>query len=233
MKQTITPIAGKTQLLVNTVPNSTPVAPKSNKSFEQQFEDATGKNFNKYYKEFYPKLLWQIKKLKIDNLDADFITTEAFMHCLQIIDRYDPKYAFSTWLFHIARNIALQHKKKASKMILVDGNADESDMDSPEAGINYYVNNLTKVDDTSDNEEYEKRVSKKYNLTLKAISGLSDKYKNIIKYCDIDKKSYNEIVEITGLPMQTVKNRVFHGRSKVIDSLKKEFNYINNTADMF
>lgn len=233
MKQTTTPITGQSQLLVNTNPStSTETKTPSTKSYELQFEEATGKNFNQFYKEYYPKLLWQIKKLKIDHLDADFITTEAFMHSLTQIEKYDSKYAYSTWLFHMAKNIALQHKKKAAKIVLVDSGSDDSDMDSPEAGINYYVNNLTKVDDELDNNEYEKKVARKYNLTLKAIAGLKDKYKDIVKLCDVDKKTYLEIVEITGLPMQTVKNRVFHGRNKIIESLKKEFNYINNMADM-
>lgn len=227
MKQTTQPIQEQSTLSINVGTK------KTSNNYEAIFLEKTGKKFNDFYKEFYPKLLWQIKKISIDDIDADYITTEAFMHSLEKIEMYNPEFAYSTWLFHIAKNIAYQYKKKRSKIVLIDGSTDDNDVDSSSASMNYYVNNLTKVDDILDNEEYEKKVQLKYKLTLKAISSLKDKYRHILELCDIDKKSYLEIVEITGLPMQTVKNRVFHGRSKIIESLKKEFKYINETVDLY
>lgn len=226
MTQTHTPITGKSQLLVKTESRTT------NNNYELIFKEKTGKDFNQFYKEYFPKLLWQIKKLNIEGIDADFIATEGFMHSLEQIEKYQPEFAYSTWLFHMTKNIALQYKKKKSKIVLIDSMSDDTDIDSPEAGINYYVNNLTKVDDVIETDEYEKKVQMKYKLTLKAIAGLKDKYKEIVYMCDVEKKSYKEIEEITGLPMQTVKNRIFHGRNKITEDLKKEFNYINNTVDV-
>ena len=41
----------------------------------------------------------------------------------------------------------------------------------------------------------------------------------------------NDIVEITGLPMQTVKNRLHHGRLNLESELKDKFKRINEIQD--
>lgn len=235
MKQVTEPITEKTSVKIKnalqSTEKSTPIVNRT--SFEDVFYQKTGKKFNEFYKKYYPKLVWQIKKINIDTLDAEDIANKAFMHSLEKIEMYDNRWAYSTWLFDMAKNFAYQYKNQQAKTILIESiNDDSSDDDESFSALQYYLNNVTKCeDDHKDIEDYEKKLQIKYKLTLRCISQLKEKYKTIIELCDIYGKSYKEICDITSLPMQTVKNRLHHGRLKIEESLKKEFEYINKISD--
>jgi DNA-directed RNA polymerase specialized sigma24 family protein len=68
----------------------------SNLSYEEQFLQATGKNFNVYYKKFYNKLVYYIKSMSITQLDAEELAATAFMTSLEKIHQYKPEYQYST-----------------------------------------------------------------------------------------------------------------------------------------
>lgn len=191
-------------------------------SYEKIFQEKTKKDFNEFYKKYYPKLVWKIKSMNITPLDAEDIANQAFMRALDKIDTYDPQWNFSTWLFHIGRNMGYLYKKNQNKHIFIDIESTNEDEWTP---LQTHLQHKT-IDTSAEDHEYEDRLSKKYKLSLREISHLPEKYKYIIELCDIQGKTYNEIVEITNLPLQTVKNRLFHGRLKLEDSLKEKFKYI-------
>lgn len=203
------------------------------RNLELIFLEKTGKNFNAFYSKYYKKLVWQIQKLNINILDAEGIANDAFMHSLEKIDQYNPEYHYSTWLFTIGRNKAYEYKNLNAKTILVDTNNEGNDNDTFNT-FQYYLN--TKIDNLSKNIDNEKMLSFKYNETLKQIATLDPKYKIIIELSDIHGKSYNEIIDILGNELhldpdqrlQTVKNRLHHGRSKIEKQLKSKFQYIMN-----
>lgn len=192
-------------------------------NYEKIFKQKTGKNLNEFYQKYFPKLVWQIKSMSIDTAEAEDIAQEAFIRAFEKIDTYDPQWHFSTWLFTLGKNMGRQFKK-SKKMVFVDIEATNDEDWTP---LQTHIQHKT-IDNSLDNVEYEERLSKKYTLTLKEISGLPDKYKHIIELSDIQGKSYNEIAEITSLPLQTVKNRIFHGRLKLDDALKGKFKWIHD-----
>jgi DNA-directed RNA polymerase specialized sigma24 family protein len=72
------------------------VTVSSNLSYEEKFLQATGKNFNVYYKKFYNKLVYYIKSMSITELDAEELAAMAFMTSLEKIHQYNPEYQYST-----------------------------------------------------------------------------------------------------------------------------------------
>jgi RNA polymerase sigma-70 factor (ECF subfamily) len=136
------------------------------------------------------------------------------MKSLDKIDSFDPKYTYKTWLFTIAKRLALQHKIDQKKIINVDVN-ESSQNDSGEYENRNILITQEEVDDPNETVEYEKHVAMKYNATLAEISKLDIKYRRFLELYNIEGKSYNEIVEIMGVPLQTVKNRLHYGRNKI------------------
>lgn len=222
---------------INSVP--TVQKPVSTKSYEQQFLEKTGKDFNTFYAKYYKKLVWIIQQMNINSIDAEGLTNDAFMQALNKIEMYNPQYHFSTWLFDIGKKMAYQYKKDQKKReILVDTNGDGSDEDD-----NTYdpVQNYLRTKIDSSQEEYNSHnISNiKYAETLKEIANLDPKYKRIIELSDIQGKSYNEICEIMGEELgsaegktkeqvyaqhlQTVKNRLHHGRLRLEKALEEKF----------
>jgi len=215
--------------------------PGNTKSYEQLFLEKTGKDFNTFYKKYYNKLVWIIQRMNINTIDAEGLTNDAFMQALNKIDKYNPQYHFSTWLFDIGKKMAYQYKNDQKKReILVDTTSDDSEDNDP---IQYYLKN--KMDSVYVESDSQKLIACKYDETLREISKLDPKYKRIIELSDIQGKSYNQIIEILGTELShvqdkngkihiktpeqclgTVKNRLHHGRLRLENNLKEKFKLI-------
>ncbi len=228
-----TPIAEQSTLKIKTG-TSTPPRTSRETDFEKIFEEKTKKKFTVFYKTYYPKLVWLIRGINIDHSAAEDIANMAFMKSLEKIEMYNPQWHYSTWLFDIAKNMAYQHKKVSAKTVCVESISEDSEVDvdfGSQSGLKFYVNAVTKVDDSDEKAQYDRTSDTKYKLTLKAISRLKDKYKSVIELRDIQCKTYTEITELTGLNMQTVKNRLHHGRMKLEEELSEKFSWINENMD--
>jgi RNA polymerase sigma factor (sigma-70 family) len=215
---------------VNSSTNSDEV---SKTHYEDLFRQKTGKDFNTFYNKYYTKLVWKITQMNINTLDAEDIANRAFMQSLNKIEMYNPEYNYSTWLFDIAKKMAFQFKKDESRMIMVEMSNDDSDGEDGFDPVHGYITHKI-ADDYTKNVSYEKIMQLKYKETLKAISKLDSKYRKIIELSDIQGKSYNEICDILGdelgttakQRLQTVKNRLHHGRIKVEAATEKKFRQI-------
>lgn len=203
-------------------------------SYEQQFREKTGKDFNVFYSKYYTKLVWIIQRMNINSIDAEGLANDAFMQSLNKIEMYNPQYHFSTWLFDIGKKMAYQYKKDQKKLaICVDMSSGESnDEDNVYDPVQAFLKN--KIDTYDTDISTQKLMNLKYNETLKEISNLNPKYKRIIELSDVQGKTYNEICEILGddlgttpeQRLQTVKNRLHHGRIKLENNLKTRFSLI-------
>ena len=82
---------------------------------EKVFVERTGKDFSTLYKKYYPKLIYFTSKMCNDAQTAEDISTDSFMTAFEKIDKYEKvKAQFSTWLFTIAKNLALQNIKNGT-----------------------------------------------------------------------------------------------------------------------
>lgn len=203
-------------------------------SYEEKFKKVTNQDFNSFYKKYYPKLVWQVQRMNINVIDAEDLANRAFIQSIDKIDQYNPEYNFSTWLFTTGKNMAYKFKKDNARTVLVDTNSTGSDNDDSVAfdAIQYHQN--IKMDNVGEDLESQNITELKAYETLKEIEKLGPKYKTIIELCDIEGFSYNDIVDLMGrelgttpeLQLQTVKNRLFHGRTKLEKNLRRKFNYI-------
>lgn len=196
-----------------------------NNYYEQLFFEKTGKDFNIFYKKYYTKLVWIIQRMNITQIDAEDLANQAFIQALNKIEQYNNQYHFSTWLFDIGKKYAYQYKNKQAKSeILVDTTVDIDDNGNTYDAVQNYLRN--KIDDSQIENDTHNITNLKYIETLKQISKLNDKYKQIIELRDIQDKSYNEICEILDMKLQTVKNRLHHGRLKLENDVKNKFKII-------
>ena len=215
------------------------------KSYEEIFFEKTGKDFNTFYKKYYNKLVWLIQRMNVNSIDAEALANDAFMRSLDKIETYNSQYHYSTWLFDIGKKLTYQYKKDQKKRELSTDMMSDGDMDnSCYDPIQYYLKN--KIDTFQTEFDNQKIINKKYLETLREISKLDPKYRKIIELSDIQGKTYNEIVNILGADLgaannkteaeiyaqrlQTVKNRLHHGRIRLENNLKQKFKYILATT---
>jgi len=116
---------------------------------------------------------------------------------------------FSTWIYTIAINLAktkVLKKQKMKTFSLSEAYDDEDkDFDIPDDAF------------TPDVDANSKFLSQHIQ---NALNQINENYRQLVVMRDIEELSYEEIVEITGLPMGTVKSRINRGREKLQELLK-------------
>jgi RNA polymerase sigma-70 factor (ECF subfamily) len=184
---------------------------------EVLFKEQTGNDFTFFYKKYYPKLIYYTSKICGDEQKAEDVTTQAFMDAFDKIESYKrEKSQFSTWLFTIARNIALQDLKSTRKTMSLDVELDEEGTTMKD--FIQEEEDLTHIPDV---------IEMKANIMKKHISELKEPYKQVIEMREIQKMAYKDIADLLQENLSTIKSRIRNGRAILINNSKKEFDLLD------
>jgi len=148
--------------------------------------------------------------------DADDLTIEAFGRAFKRLDQYTPTYAFSTWLFKIASNNAidfLRNKKKNTALSL------DTKMENDE-GQEFSKNIKSQTLDPEEHIIKKQRVE----MLRDVVERLKPHYKELVKMRYFDELSYEEIAVKMELPVGTVKAQLFRARDLLLNILKNQEN---------
>jgi RNA polymerase sigma-70 factor (ECF subfamily) len=128
------------------------------------------------------------------------VTQEVFIKVYNSLAKYSSDYKFSTWLYRIAHNAAVDHLRRntVSPQSLETENADGTFELQLESGV---------ASPEQDHERSQWRSEIEVVVEL-----LPSAYRELIVLRHGQDLSYDEIAEVTGLPLGTVKNRLFRAR---------------------
>jgi RNA polymerase sigma factor (sigma-70 family) len=160
----------------------------------------------------YRDPLFFMMKRMVQNIDdAEDLTIEVFGKAFKMLEKYTPKYAFSTWLFKIASNhcIDFLRKQNKHKMLSIDETIDDDEV-SPSDIIRA---------ETPDPEEKMIR-DQKDNILQDFIKKLHPDYQEILKLKYFYGLSYLEISEELSIPLGTVKARLFRSKELLLTTIK-------------
>lgn len=142
--------------------------------------------------------------------EAEDLAQETFVKAFFALSKYDNSYQFSTWIFRIALNLCRDHfrKKKGPLFSLHepigdDENSELADMIEQQAFLD--------PDGEVLNQELRTKLEK-------AIDQLPFKFKQVVILRHLENLSYEEIAQVTGLPIGTVKTYLHRARK----TLRKE-----------
>ena len=152
--------------------------------YEQEFKQRTGEDFEKFYKNYNPRLIYYINNICNDEQLSEDLATQSFIQAFDKIETYDPAQSqFQTWLFTIGRNLALGTLKKNRLVMSMD--------------VTYDSDGTTMKDFIKEevcNTELLYNLNKEKNeIILKHITKLKEPFKTTIEMCDIKEISYKEI----------------------------------------
>lgn len=149
-----------------------------------------------------------------DALDAEDLTLEAFSKAFEKLSQYAPEYAFSTWLFRIAKNNCIDHLRKKKKEESNSGATESSVQDNPALS--------TEIPCQLPGPE-QLLINRQETLLLrKVVQGLKPNYKAIIELHYFKELSCEEIAHQLKLPESTVKVRLFRARELLYNILVKK-----------
>jgi RNA polymerase sigma-70 factor (ECF subfamily) len=154
-----------------------------------------------------------IYRMVRDKETAEDLAQETFIKVLNNINRYRPEFKFSSWLFKIANNIAIDHlRRRQVDTISIEGSPDAITAERARA---------TSVTVTSGGESpLEELESREIGASIeKAIARLRPEYRACIILRHVEDYSYDEIAEIVKLPLGTVKTYIHRARQELREYL--------------
>lgn len=137
----------------------------------------------------------------LSNYDAALdVSQEVFIKVYNSLERYSSDYKFSTWLYRIAHNAAIDYMRRNSM------NTQSLETETSEGSFQL------QIEDGRANPEQQREQTEWRNEIEVVVKCLPVAYRDLIVLRHSRDMSYDEISEITGLPLGTVKNRLFRAR---------------------
>ncbi len=132
---------------------------------------------------------------------------EAFLSAWKALPRFRADASFATWLYRIAHNVCLDHARRARRLPdpMPSRAADEpSPLDPADPGPG---------------PEAQAETSQLQRRVHEALGRLPVKYRSLLILFDIEGLTYEQITEVLGLPMGTVKSRLNRARHALREEL--------------
>ena len=147
-----------------------------------------------------------------DYEEAVDLAQETFVRVYFAIDRYHRGFAFSTYIYRIATNLAISEiRRRRRRRLLSLSGLFQSDY---EETAEYQPRDERILPDAELVDDEQSRV------IAKAIAALPEKYRVAIILRDVQGRSYEEIAAITELGLGTTKSRINRGRGLLREKLK-------------
>jgi RNA polymerase sigma-70 factor (ECF subfamily) len=145
--------------------------------------------------------------------DAFDLAQEIFLKVFQALDRYNPEFKFSTWLFRIAGNAAIDHlRKRRPRTVPLEIPDPES-----RSGVSAIEHESSDLDPYGDLRNVERG-----EAISRAIADLAPEFRELITLRHFGGLSYEEIARVKNMPLGTVKNKLFRARVVLKERLAGE-----------
>lgn len=128
------------------------------------------------------------------------LTQEIFIKVYNSLNRYRAEFKFSTWIYKIAHNAAVDHLRRTATR-------EQSLVLGPEGDTFDLPLESARLSPEQESEQKERR-----GEIEAVVRSLPANYRELIILRHSQDLSYEEIVDVTGLPLGTVKNRLFRAR---------------------
>jgi RNA polymerase sigma-70 factor (ECF subfamily) len=147
------------------------------------------------------KLFTMLVRMVHSESEAEDLLQETFVRVWEHRRNFDDRYCFSTWVYTIAMNLGKNELRKRRKVRFLSLFDKE--------------NNPIEVEDTQ--AEHSGGLSV---LIDRAVQKLPARYREAFELRDLQELSYDEIGDVLGVPVGTVKSRVNRARNLLKDELK-------------
>ncbi len=190
----------------------------SDEDLMEQFQAGTVEAFNLLVGRYSERLMRYLYGFLGDVKRCEDLLQETFLRVHRNRHSYQRIAKFSTWLYTIAGNLARSEYRKRKRRRM------------------YSLQSVNR-----DNEEYELEIPDETFLPdrhaesmiqdayiQQALHEIPNSFREVVVLRDIQQLAYEEIAEITGLPMGTVKSRINRGRTKLQALLKEIYPFKPN-----
>ena len=167
--------------------------------------------FDTLIRKYRERVFGVIYNMTSNREDAADLTQDAFFKAFQSINRFQGQSSFFTWLYRIAVNSTLTHLRKSrlrsffsfEKINEEDKSAEVIDKITDKAGV--------------EREVLIKELQEKLN---EAMQKLSTKHRTVVTLFEIDGLSHEEIADVVGCSVGTVRSRLHYAKQLLQSELE-------------
>jgi RNA polymerase sigma-70 factor (ECF subfamily) len=161
--------------------------------------------FSLLYERYSASVLSYLYRMMGNIEDVESIAQEVFLRAFRFAPTYRYPQKFSTWLFTITRNLAINYSRRRKRSPV--RNVTELNLEGVEINNDPYQ----VAQRSTDNVEKQEEIAR----VLKALDDLPTDQKEVIVLGVFQVMSYAEMEEITGTKAVTLRSRMFHGLKRL------------------
>lgn len=151
---------------------------------------------------YQDKLYHMAYRMLNNRQEAEDVVQDTFLRVYKNLDRYDDTLKFSTWIYRIATNLCIDRLRRRKPTYSLDAESNDYE------GLDGY--SMLPSDERT--PESELVLSDTQRIIHEAIDSLPPKYKSVMILRYIRDLSLQEVGDILGMPVTTIKTRVHRGR---------------------
>ena len=146
--------------------------------------------------------------------DAEELAQETFLKALERIGQFRGQSQFYTWLFRIAANLTISHRRRGGRVRF-------QSLTGPEEFEQSQADALTAAMARRRNPAPEAAVmaAETNRRVMQALEELDDEFRLVVVLCDMEEMNYAQIAHVLGVPVGTVKSRLHRARCMLKDKL--------------
>lgn len=172
--------------------------------------------FENLYERYHDRLIRFVARKTGDSDRAQDLVQEAFIRITRHLHRFDTTKKFSTWVYTIASNLSKNELRNRSRSPLILFQKLTGYWDDENRPLQFEDFRM-RPDDL-----YRKRFLRR--LVEDTVEELPEHHRLVFRLRELEGKSYEEIAEITGVNLGTVKSRLHRARSSFAQRIKPFLN---------
>lgn len=143
-----------------------------------------------------------------DAEEAQDLAQEAFLHAMEKVGSFQGRAGFYTWLFRIAVNLAISHRRKGARRVKLSLHNPDGELvaDHQAAGL------VGRVSNEPSDPAARLSANEMRHRIVEELERLDDDHRAVIVLKDIESCDYHQISQILEIPLGTVKSRIHRAR---------------------
>jgi RNA polymerase sigma-70 factor (ECF subfamily) len=144
-----------------------------------------------------------------DEADADDVVQDTFLRAFRSWHTYLPGSDCRRWLFTICRNVFLRSRERTRPTVELDS----SEVDAIAIGGHYADGGQDPSDDMFARLDLQPAIHR-------ALARIPEPFRSTLVIVDVEDQSYESAAEVLGVPIGTVRSRLFRGRRLMQEHLQ-------------
>lgn len=167
------------------------------------------RSFDLLVLKYQHKVLALVRRFVKDQAEAEDVAQEAFIKAYRAISNFRGDSAFYTWLYRIAVNTAKNALDARKRRPVADIDIDEVEDFAFSDGLR-----------VEENPESLLATQDVYRIVEETLAALPDELRRALMLREFDGLAYEEIADVMGCPIGTVRSRIFRAREAIDEAIR-------------